>query len=339
MSPPSPTSPESKETLGFLDSLARIFRGRDEEDGPEPARESGDMRLETLGASFESAVGELQEKVEALRARSSGPPGAARATRRGAKREDPEAARQRRIVETHLRIRGDIEQMHAQLGTGLNGDDLDEITAELEELELLVSGGRNSHELIPRVRHAIGERLRTESGKLAVERLRALLERAAMPWPDPTHYRPSATEEEVERSRRRRLAETREVFLGQGFLRTAERAVGIVSGWGSDYPDADTPLWQECVLQGVAAGIRGQLARAFLEVLRRDRELVIASVEELIGKEVAELRRALGDGVSSIPDANRVVAGALQAIDVVVPEAAWKHVCEQEPRARGEWND
>jgi len=321
--------------LGFLDSLTRIFRTRAEGSEAEAPETTEDARLEALGSSFEAAVGELREKVEALRAG----PGALHARGRDATPGDREAARERRMAEIHLRIRGEIEQMHAQLGTGLKAGDLDAITAELEELEPLVAEGRESHELLPRVRFAIGEKIRQEAGELAVARLRALLERAAMTWPDPTRHDPGATEEQVERSRRRRLDETREAFLAEGFLRTAQRAVGIVSGWGSNYPDPGSRLWQEAVLEGVAAGIRGQLIQAFLEVMRRDRDLVIAGVEELIGKEVAELHRVLGGGVDSIPEANRVVARALQAVDRVVPELAWKHICEQEPRARGEWPD
>jgi hypothetical protein len=326
---------EAREGLGFLDSLTRIFRGRQESGEPEPGGEAGNVRLEALGTSFEAAIGELQERVEAQREES----GVVRAVRRSGKLEDRESARQKRIADIHVRIRGEIEQMHERLGTGLKGADLDEIIGVLEELEQFVSRGRSSHELVPRVRHAIAERLRTEAGELAVARLRALLERAAMSWPDPTRHAPSATDEEIERSRRRRLAETREVFLGQGFLRSAQTAVGIVTTWGSDYPDPGSPLWNECILEGVGAGLRGQLAQAFLEVLRRDREQLITAIEELIGKEVAELQRVVGDGVSSIPDASRVMASALQVVDVVVPEIAWKHVCGEEPRARGEWKD
>lgn len=335
MSQDSTNSLEASEGLGFLDSLTRIFRRQTETGKPEPVAETGDARLEALGTSFETAVCEFREKIEAQRVE----PGLVRAGRRSAKPEDREKAREKRIADIHLRIRGDIEQMHTQLGTGLKGADLDEIIGVLEELEQFVSRGGSSHELVPRVRHAVAERLRTEAGELAVERLRVLLERAAMSWPDPTHYAPTATDEESERSRRRRLAETREGFLGQGFLRTAERAVGIVTTWGSDYPDPGSPLWNECVLKGVAAGMRGQLAQAFLDVLRRDRELLIAAIEDLIGREVAELQRVVGDGISSIPDASRVMASALQVVDIVVPEVAWKHVCGEEPRARGEWKD
>jgi hypothetical protein len=119
----------------------------------------------------------------------------------------------------------------------------------------------------------------------------------------------------------------------------AQRAVGIVSGWGSDYPDPGSRLWEECVLEGVAAGIRGQLAHAFLEVLRQDRNAVVAGIEELIGKEVKELRSVLQAGVRSIPQANQAVASALRGIDFVAPDVAWKHVRAQLPLARGEFAD
>jgi hypothetical protein len=335
MSQDPTSSGEASERLGFLDSLTRIFRGQKETGEPEPVAETGDARLEALGTSFDTAIGEFREKIEEQRVE----PGVVRAVRRSAKPEDREKAREKRMADIRLRIRGDIEQMHTQLGTGLKGVDLDEVIGVLEELEQFVSRGRSSHELVPRVRHAIAERLRTEAGELAVERLRALLERAAMSWPDPTHYSPSATDEAIERSLRRRLAETREAFLGQGFSRTAQTAVGIVTTWGADYPDPGSPLWNECVLEGVAAGMRGQLAQAFLEVLRQDRELLIAAIEDMIGKEVAELHRVVDDGVTSIHDASRVMASALQVVDIVVPEVAWKHVCGEEPRARGEWKD
>jgi hypothetical protein len=335
MSQDTTNSRKAGEGLGFLDSLTRIFRGQKETGPPEPVAETGDAALEALGTSFETAVAEFQAKVEAQRVQ----PGALRAERRSATPEDREKARQKRIADIHLRIGGEIEQMHTQLGTGLKGTDLDEIIGVLGELEEFVSRGHSSHELVPRVRHAIAERLRTETGELAVERLRALLDRAAMSWPDPTHHAPNATDEETERSRTRRLAETREAFLGQGFLRTAQSAVGVVTAWGSDYPDPGSPLWNECVLKGVAAGLRGQLAQTFLDVLRRDRELLISAIEDLIGKQVGELRRVVDDGISSIPDASRVMASALQVVDIVVPEVAWKHVCGEDPRARGEWKD
>ncbi len=324
----------AEEKPAFLDGLTRIFRRRDEGREPEAPESSGDDRLQQLVRSFDSAVSAIWERVEDLRAE------AGEATLRAgkAKRRDPEAERRKRLADIHMRIRGEIEQMHAQLGTGLKADDLDAIIDELEGLEPLVNEGRNSYELLPRVRFAIVEKLREESGRLAVTRIRALLERASMSWPDPIRAHPRATAEEIERARRRRLAETRQSFMGEGCRRTAQRSVGVVTGWGSDYPDPGSSLWQEAVLEGVAAGIRGDLIRAFYATIRRDRDQLITPVEELLGNEVDELHR-LGAEVDSIRQANRVVARALQAATEAVPELAWRHVCEQDPRARGEWSD
>ncbi len=325
----------ANEQLGFLDSLTKIFHREGEEPGADAPDSGGEDRLLQLGKSFEAAVGELRERVEEL----SAEPGGTSPRGRGNKRKNHEAERQKRMVDIHLRIRGEIEQMHAQLGTGLKADDLDRIATELEELEPLVAEGRTSYELLHRARFAIAEKLREEAGELAVDRLRALLERASMDWPDPIRHDPGASEEQLERFRQRRLDETREVFLAAGFQRTAQRSMGIVTGWGSDYPDPSSRLWQEAVLEGVAAGIRGQLIHAFLELIRRDRDQLIAAIEDLIGKDVEELHRLLDAGADSIPEANKVVARALQAADGVVPELVWKHVCEQEARARGEWRD
>jgi hypothetical protein len=169
-----------------------------------------------------------------------------------------------------------------------------------------------------------------------VARLVALLQRAKLDWPDPTHYRPSAKPDEIERSRRRRLAEVREAFLAHDLERAAERTFGIVRAWGGDYPDRGSPLWEESVLEGVAAGIRGALLKEFVEVLRRDRELLLSRTEAAIGKELAALQGAVASGVRSIEQANAAIASSLRAIDEVVPGIAWEHLRSQLPSARGE---
>jgi hypothetical protein len=173
------------------------------------------------------------------------------------------------------------------------------------------------------------ERLVKEAGELAVARLVDLLQRAKLSWPDPTCHRPSATAEEIERSQRRRLGEVRESFLAQGLERTAERVVGIVRGWQSDYPDRGSPLWEDCVLQSVAAGIRGRLVRDGAELLRRDRDLILEQAQASIGKELDAIHSALEGGVHSLEQANRAVASSLDVLDQVVPDIAWKRVQSQ----------
>jgi hypothetical protein len=319
--------------LGFLDSIGRLFRAKEEEAGAPPRAEAPGA-FARLEADFEAAVRGLREKAVE---RDTGPaqPGAA-ATR--SRVEDRAAESLRRMETSRRAIREDIEKMHARLGTGLASADLDEISRFLEELDATSTAGRDSLELLPRLRYAIATRLRAEAGELAVARLVARLERAKLPWPDPTHYRPSATPDEIERSRRRRLAEIRETFLAQDGKRTAERMLGIVRAWGGDYPDRGSPLWEESVLEGVAAGIRGRLLKDFVELLVRDRELLLARTEASIGKQLTALQESVG-GIRSIEQANVAVASSLQALDAVVPEIAWEQVRSQLPEARGEFAD
>jgi hypothetical protein len=317
--------------LGFLDSLGRLFRGK-----PEAAlvRPEAD-RLEQLGADFSAALQSLQQKIDEGR-RGSAPTELGPAAAPAETSEQREAARTRRREESHRAMREEIGKAHAELGTELAGEDLEALAAFVRELEQSTSAGRGSHTLLPRARYAIGEKLRVESGALAVARLVALLERAKRSWPDPTRHSPGATPEEIERSRRRRLAEVRETFLASDFERTSERMLGIVRGWGGDYPDPGSPLWQECVLEGVAAGIRGQLLREFVELLERDRDALLGAIEASVGKELAALQGVLAGGVRSLEEASEAVDGSLRVLDEMVPEMAWERVRAVSPQARGE---
>jgi hypothetical protein len=322
--------------LGFLDSLGRLFRAQRDERAPDATPKgaptaSGFAKLE---ADFQAAIRELNERVEAHQqgvrqtARSAGP--AREST------EDRAADRQRRIDASHRAIREDIEKMHARLATGITGADIDAISAFVAELEPAAAEDRNSHDLLPRARYAIAEKLRAEAGELAIARIVALLSREKLDWPDPTHHRATMSAEEIERSRRRRLADVREGFLVQGFRTIAERMNGIVRGWGGDYPDRDSPLWEESVLEGVAAGIRGSLLRDFVEVLHRDRDELLLRAEAAVGKELGALQSVLAGGVHSIEQANQAVASSLRVLDEVVPEIAWEAVVRELPQARGD---
>lgn len=171
-----------------------------------------------------------------------------------------------------------------------------------------------------------------------MDRLIALMERAEMTWPDPNYW-PRATPEAVAKSQQRRRAEVRESFLAQGLGRTGERMLGIVTAWGEDYPDRDSPLWKECVLRGVASGIRARLLEDFIEVVRSDRELLLERVEDAIGKQVAVLQAVVQKGVHSIQQANQAVSASLLAIDQLVPEIAWELIRSKLPQARRDSGD
>ena len=314
--------------LGFLDSLGRLF-GAKETPAPAPQPAGGFAKLE---AEFDAAVRGLDEKIEAHRRQGE----AAGTGPASITAQEREAQRTRRLETVHQAMREDIEKMHARLGTGLARADLDAICGLLGELDAIEKAGKDSHSLLPRARYAIAEKLRGEAGELAVARVVALLERQNMRWPDPTQHHPKATPEEIERSTKRRLADLRRGFLGDGFARTAELARGIVKGWGADYPERGSPLWEGVVLEAMAAGVRGQLLRDFVEALRRDRDEILRQAEAAVGKEIAALQTAVAGGVHSLEQANAAVASALRVLDEMVPRIAWERLRKELPEARGE---
>jgi hypothetical protein len=112
--------------------------------------------------------------------------------------------------------------------------------------------------------------------------------------------------------------------------------LGVVPGWGADYPERGSPLWAECALEGVAAGIRAQLLRDFVDFLNRDRDALWSRVEASVGTELQELQRVLEGGAPSIERANAVMASSLRVLDELVPEVAWQMVRSALPHARGE---
>jgi hypothetical protein len=322
-------------TLGFLDSLVGLFRRREDEAGAQPSEGEARGHYEKLEAEFDSALQRLNEKIaeqrDAAAARAAGPepvsgPSSGRA-----------AERAQRLEAAHRAMREDIERAHADLGTGLAGPALDELARFVREMHELSATGRDAHSLVPRARHAVGERLRREAGELAAARLVALLQRAGRSWPDPTRYSPNATPQEIERWRRRRFDDIRAGFLASDLERTAQRMLGVVPGWGADYPERASPLWAECALEGVAAGIRAQLLREFVDVLDRDRDALWSRVEASVGAELQDLQRMLQDGALSIERANAVMASSLRVLDELVPEVAWEMVRSALPHARGEF--
>ena len=324
---------QSEAKLGFLASLTKLFRSEKTSEA-DAAADREPAGFDSLRQGFESALRELDEKAEACRRQAAA--GATATVASGASAEMRAQDRAKRLDAIRLAIRQDVGALHEKLGTGLGGE-LESLSGWIEELAGQAEAGKGSRELLPRIAFVVAEKLRREAGELAVARLVALLEAAKLPWPDPTRHRPSAEPEEVERSRRRRLGEVRESFANQSLLRTAECMLGVVKAWGIDYPERGTPLWEETVLEGVAAGLRGALVRDAVELLRRDREALLARTEDAIGKELATLQQVIASGVRSLEQANQAASASLRVIDEVVPEIAWQHVRGEIPRARGEW--
>ena len=212
--------------LGFLAPLARLFRAK----GEAPAPPSRNRRRAGSPSSRPTSRWPCAACGRRSRSRRLHAGPATAAHRRTA--AEVAAEREHRIDECHRAIREDIERMHSRLGTGLSPTDLDSIGALLRDLDADATEGKDSHALMPRLRYSVANRFRLESGALAVARLVALLRRANLEWPDPIHYAPRAKPEEIERSRRRRLAEMRESFLAQDFKKNGRTNGGNRSGLG-----------------------------------------------------------------------------------------------------------
>ncbi len=312
---------------GLLDSLSHLFKspaGRED-------KLEGDRQVEALQVDFDDAVRRLEEKIEE-RLRRNVSTGAVQAPRAAA------ADRESRREVSHREIREDIGKMHTRLGTGIDVTEMEELSSQLGELAGLWRPGKGSHELIPRARYAISERLQQETGPLAVARLRALLQREEISWPDPTRHRPSATEAEIERSTERRKREIEMNFLSSDVERTTKRMLGTVSGWGGDYPERGSALWDETVLEGVAEGIRARLSAEFIALVREHKDAFEARTEELVGETFGALQQSLERGVDSIDDASRAVTATFRVLDEVIPGLAWEYIQAELPHARGEWD-
>lgn len=310
---------QNESKLGFLESLTRLFHGKAEE---EPAKESREVAaFDALANNFEAAIRDLDDKAEEWRRERF-----ADSAEGGGTAEEREARRARRIETVHAAMREDIVAEHGKLGTGLAASDLGPLASYVRDVAAQAEHGRDSHELLPRAQFAITERVNREAGELAIARVVASLQREKRDWPDPTHFRPSAQPEEIERSRRRRLAEVRASFLHQDLRRTADTMLGIVEAWGSDYPDRGSPLWEETVLEGVAAGFRARIVKQALDLVSRDREQILVEAEAAVGKQLSAIREVMAKGVTSLEQANRAVASSLRVLDQVLPEIVWKRV-------------
>jgi len=325
------TRPETQGELGFLDGLLARFRRAPEQ---APSKRPAAVSSQDLRREFEVALEGLTRKIEEQQRREEAAGGSGdRGEKTAAERL---AERARRLEEAHQAIREDVVAMHVRLGTGLGNDDLGDLNAFLKEVDALAAPGAESHELLPRARYRIAKRLGQEAGELVLAGLRPMLEKAGVAWPDPIRYHPAATPEDIEAARSRRFSEMREQFLARGLKKTAERVLGIVGSWGADYPQRGSPLWEEAVLEAVAAGLQARLLQQFVGRLRSDREVIEAETDRLIGPQLAAVQKVLESGVASVEEATQAAAGALRVIDDVIPDLAWKHLRSVLPAARGE---
>lgn len=302
----------------FIDRLIGLFH-HTEPKIPTPAT---DERA-PLNKQFESSLIALEKTIEKQRRDKESETNFG--WQRTLKVEDEEL---KKIKEQKIyaKIRQDIESAHQRLHTGISSHELDLLKEYLINASQTYMSGEKSHEVLPRCRASILKRIHYKAGCLALHRMDDYLAKQNETWPTRPPRNPAISAEEIHEIANRNLMTMRKNFINNSIHQSSLLIVGIVEVWKSDYPEADSALWQSVVLEAVATALRAKLMHLFTTRLRHDREFIENKTTELIGAKVAELNQTLQGGMTSINDAHRVVSSSLQILDEVIPNLAWEHL-------------
>jgi len=305
---------------GFLHGFKRMFEhaapapvapahGADE--GQLPKQEVKDLEL---------ALQQLRQRASALRA-------AQQMSLRTSTLASPlspnttSAAAQQTLEAVHNQVRADILALHTQLQTHMALEEIQHVQALMHELDAVVLG-TSGKDMEQRLRAAAINRLVQECAPLAWHTLLTLMERAQVSWPAPTGLSPHDDERAVQVAWKRELAELEEAFVASSLERSADRALGVVKVWGTYYPSPDSSVWKRIVIQAVGCGILGYLLSVAVAKLRGDLTELTVRVEHVLHEELATMQKVIQGGMSSVADADALIASATHLCEEVVPTMA-----------------
>lgn len=305
---------------GFVQGLARLFHTpREEAETPDQAALTP---YQQTARELDDALQRLKSRVEARRQAATSPTRQAVAGTGAPSGEDASvssAERERLLREqTHAAIRRDILAVHERLGTGIADEELDELRDFLETAEAVMSG-KAGDDLDHRIRSAVLRRIYDETGPVAWSTLNQLMTEAGVDWP-------ISDEPVSETTRRRKVAEIQELMVNAGPAYLRDLIVGIVAVWDEHYPEKGSPLWNEVALRGAGAGIRCRSMKRAVEFAQTQAQEVKAEVVRMLSGELDSVQSVLARGVSSLEDADQLVAGTTRMFDELIPELIWERV-------------
>jgi hypothetical protein len=108
--------------------------------------------------------------------------------------------------------------------------------------------------------------LSCRTGERAWERANELMSRTGISWPAPDGLAPNPSDAELHAVLLKHLEVLRDDFLTAGGHSLSGLVCGEVAAWKYRYPQPGSYLWRQTALRGVAAGLRGQLFAAALEL-------------------------------------------------------------------------
>ncbi len=304
-------SEQSRDTR-FFHGLSQVFRRKGE--GRE-ARTGGAPDFGSAATQLDSRLKQLAEKLDERRREEE------RAQAISSGRVDPAAGqadrakiREARAAGVHGQIRRDIIACHSRLSTGIDAAELEALHAFMLEMREMAAS-KPGDAMDARIRGAIVRRLFQETAQVAWERLLGLMAEKGEQWPGAD-----------ESARQAEEAAAAEVFLQGGLPRSADLVVGIVESWRDHYPGQTTALWRSVCLRAVATGLRAAMLREMVEAVKANAGELRAEGERLLEGEVAAVQGVLDAGVNSIEDADKVMSGASELLERVLPELCWEHV-------------
>lgn len=304
--------------LSWLGGQFDEMFGKKAEAAPAPAPEARPARvtLEELNRSLDLLRGES----DALR---SGETDDQRKARLRAEKEEAE----RLGVERNRReMCEDILELHRKLDTGLDRAGLDRLHEQGESWLKQIRDSAQGGDLAARSIAHICAGLYRRVGEVAWDELHRRMDAHGVPWPDPTGMSPRTDAGDLARARGLEQVREKADFIETPAALALDRMLGIVQVWRATYPDRGTAPWNCTALRGVGAALRIRLyAKVFEAALERQDALRQGLVAQLQEK-LAEVRALLGQGVTSMAEADRISRDTERIVQDVAPQFVWDGV-------------
>jgi hypothetical protein len=230
----------------------------------------------------------------------------------------------------------DIIRHHSQFGTGLVRGDL-LLLHELMQMEAAHEGTCSQEESI----HELVECnlltfLRRKTQEKAWKKLEDNIVRFHIEFPIPpsmVHHADPVRKEKVTEEKKK---SAQEEFLTMPAQQLAELLLGNVPIWVYSYPGTDTYLWKLTLLQGVAAGLAGNLLMKYLSVWEENSSEMLDKIQEEFADRIEELRRQ-GEFASTLTQVLSVSKELQRISKEEMPERIWKYIRPklEDPSSRG----
>ncbi len=163
------------------------------------------------------------------------------------------------------RLEDEIASLHSGLGTGITREALPRLRLLLaaHDPDAFAKPGMTIEE---QIEGSVLRLLSCRAGERAWERASELMSRAGLSWPAPDGLAPNSSDAELRAVMLKHQELLREDFLGAGGHSLSGLVCGEVPAWKYRYPVPGSYLWQQTAFRGIAAGLRGQLFAAALEL-------------------------------------------------------------------------